>query len=91
LAFLLDNHGEDAVDSKERIRQKDLGTHNKEVFIQNFEESDYEILLVVIFDKTQARRKGFVVIEFFPKGLQCDVELIDMTSSLSGVLIVKQI
>ena len=80
----MDNHGEDAVDSKEMIRQKDLGTHNKEVFVQNFEESDYEILLVVIFDKTQARRKGFLVIEFFPKGLQCGVELIDMTSSLSG-------
>ena len=65
LSFLLDNHGEDAVDSGKRIHQKDLGTHNREAFIQTFEESNYEILLVVSFGKTQARRKGSVVIEFF--------------------------
>ena len=58
LVFLLDNHGEDAVDSGERIHQKDLGTHNREAFVQTFKESDYEILLVASFGKTQARRKG---------------------------------
>jgi len=75
LSFLLDNHGEDAIDSGERIHQKDLGMHNIEAFVQTFEESDYEILLVVSFGKTRARRKGSVVIEFFPEGLQCGVEL----------------
>jgi len=64
LSFLLDNHGEDVVDNGERIHQKDLGTHNREAFVQTFKESDYEILLVVSFAKTWARRKGSVVIEF---------------------------